>query len=293
MALVNHVKKEINAKLVYFGPTGAGKATTLNAIYKRLKADFRSKIKSMAIQNDRMLFFDFAAPGQQQLDSYSIRFHLYTVVGPSFSPSPWKIVLKGVDGVVFVADSGAEQMAVNSESLSHLEECLRVHGASLAEVTCVIQYNNRDLPDALSVADLEDSLNQQGFPSISSTAARGEGVLDALSLLVRKVMANLKEDGLVVEGSPEQFAPAAARPVEQPLEDAESTGWEAELESTPATPRSEEAVEEERRIEASEPTVGFAGEAQLLDTGALRIPLAVRHGNTTKTVILTLTLSEV
>lgn len=300
MALVNHVKKEINAKLVYFGPAGAGKATTLNAIYKRLKADCRSKIKSMAIQNDRMLFFDFMAPGQQPLDSYNVRFHLYTIVSPSFSPSPWKIVLKGVDGVVFVADSGPERMAANRESLSHLDECLREHGASFAEVPCVIQYNKRDLSDALPVAELEGSLNRLGFPSISTIASRGDGILDALSLLVRKVMTNLRESGLVIEGSAEQFSPEIERRSEQLSQEADDDGGE-EFECPPAMSKQvhEEAesrvaaAEEDKPVEIQEPTVSFAGDVQLLENGELRIPLALRHGDRTKTVTLTLTLSEI
>lgn len=300
MALVNHVKKEINAKLVLFGPTGAGKATTLNVIYKRLKAECRSTIKSMTIQNDRMLFFDFTAPGQKPLDGYQVRFHLYTIVSQSSSPSLWKIVLKGADGVMFVADSTSERISANTESLAHLGACLQEHGATLADIPCVIQYNKRDLAEALPVEELESSLNTYGFTSVATVAVKGDGIYDAVSRLVRMVMGELKESGLAVERNVEAFSRDQEEPSGQPPEGTEEAvttkvvgigGLSKSVSEDAVSPPPLTTGEIAAAI--PEPVVSFAGDAQLLAEGEMRIPLAVRLGGQVKNVSLTLKLTEI
>jgi signal recognition particle receptor subunit beta len=205
MALINHAKKEINAKIVIAGPPASGKGANINAIYKRLKADCRGTLKSMAVQNDKMLFFDFASRGQEHFRDYQVRFHLYTLVGPIASPSSWKMVLKGVDGIVFVVDSGADKLPENIESLSHFQSYLRSHGSGLDDTPCIIQYNKRDRENALPLAELERALNASQHPSVPAVARNGEGVLDCLSRLLRLVITRLQDQGLMVQQGTEQL----------------------------------------------------------------------------------------
>ena len=149
MALINKIKREINAKLIYFGPGLSGKTTNLNHIYSKLKPEFRGKLKLMNIQNDKMLFFDFTPPGDGKMNGYNVRLHIYTIKEGGNAVPPWKMVLKGADGVVFVADSSPERMAANQESLQSLGKYLAAHGQSLADIPLVFAYNKRDRVDAV------------------------------------------------------------------------------------------------------------------------------------------------
>ena len=166
MALVNNSKREINAKLVYYGPGLSGKTTSLKHIYGKLKPEFRGKLKSMNVQGDKMFFFDFTPPGDGNVNGYNVRLHIYTLRGEPAGPAPWKMVLKGVDGIVFVADSSPERMETNCESLQHLDEYLLAHGQSVANIPLVYAYNKRDRNDALPVEDLQRKLNPRNCPSI-------------------------------------------------------------------------------------------------------------------------------
>ncbi len=133
MALVNHAKGEINAKLVLYGPGLAGKSTNLNFIYRKLKPEHRGKLKAMNIEKERMLFVDFSPTGQGKVGAYNVRFHIYTITGESANSTAWKMVLKGVDGVVFVADSSPDRLGANLESLGALRKTMDGYGLNLAD----------------------------------------------------------------------------------------------------------------------------------------------------------------
>jgi signal recognition particle receptor subunit beta len=194
MAIINHAKKEINAKLVFFGPAAAGKATALTAVCRKLRPDCRSKLKSMTMQNDRMLFFDFTPPGHDTSAGYRIRFHVYTLTGSVSTLSAWKMVLKGADGLVFVADSSPGAMTGNQQGLAQLDSSLRDQDTSLDDLSCVFLYNKRDLASPLPLEELEYTLNTGGHPSVVAMAAKGEGVVEGLSRLVRLVMSRISVD---------------------------------------------------------------------------------------------------
>lgn len=281
MAIINHTKKEINAKLVYFGPPAAGKAASLSVICRKLKAEYRSKLKSMAVQNDRMLFFDFAPPGQNAPPGYRVRFHVYTLTGPVTSLSVWKMVLKGVDGVVFVADSSPGSMADNEASLAQLESCLSDHGTSLVKVPCVIQYNKRDLSSPLPLDELEHFLNTAGVPSVASIAGKGEGVAEGLSRLVRLVTARISAECL----EPGEGGGTLSGDI--------GLVEECRVEEMAATPSSVTAPAEPAAVTAAPPELSLtlSGAPQILAGGQLRVPLLLRCGAQEKTMFLSLSLA--
>src|SRR6185369_7764380 len=192
MALVNQAKREINAKIVFFGPGLSGKSTNLKHVHGKLKPEFRGAIKAMSVQEARMLFFDFTPPGDGNVHGFRVRFHVYTVSGGTVDPAAWKMVLKGVDGIVFVADAEPGRFAANRESLEQLVGFLKGYGQSLASVPVVFQYNKTDLEDALSVPELERTLNPTGLPSFKASSLQGEGVLQTLLSLVKTVLGELR-----------------------------------------------------------------------------------------------------
>ncbi len=275
MPLVNHAKKEINAKIVYVGPESAGKSTNLNHIFSKLKKEFRGAFKSMNLQNDRMLFFDFIPSGQATLNGYAIRFHIYTLTGEVANLSSWKMVLKGVDGLVFVADSDPARMEANVESLRLITSCLDAYGKSLSDIPCIIQCNKRDLPGAVSPEELKRTLNPGGLAMISAAARAGEGVLESIFNLVKMVMKNIRAAGIDVDRQAEQLHRAAVPPAPALHEE---PSFEAGRGEAPISSAGEEAGigREEPLPEEAEPAVEFVGEPEMLAGGRLRLPLSVR-----------------
>lgn len=292
MPLINHAKGEINAKLVFVGPASAGKATNLNHIYAKLKESFRGKFKSMNLQNDRMLFFDFMPSGQGNVNGYSVRFHIYTITGEAAHPSSWKMVLKGADGLVFVADSGPDRMAANVASLGSVNDCLAAYGKTLSDIPCVIQCNKRDLPQALDPEGVGRSLGLENVPLLPAVASKGEGVLECIFSLVKLVLKNIRAGGLELEGQPEQLQrmtePAhPARTGEQPAAGSVPEGGAETEAEAPAGARDvlQAAAAEE------EPVVEVAGEAELLGGGGVRLPLAISYGGKVKRMTLAISLT--
>lgn len=193
MAFINYVNKEINAKIVYYGPGLSGKTTNIVYIHKKLNPNCRGKLVSLATQTDRTLFFDFLPINLGEVSGYKLRFHLYTVPGQIFYNTTRKMVLKSVDGIVFVADSQKQMLEDNIESLKNLEDNLKDYGKSLKEVPFVIQYNKRDLPEAMDLEELHLQLNKFKAPFFQAVATEGKGVLETLTAICRMVMSNIKE----------------------------------------------------------------------------------------------------
>jgi signal recognition particle receptor subunit beta len=193
MVVFNYSGREINAKIVYYGPGLSGKTTNLEHIYNTTAPHLRGKMVSMKTKVDRTLFFDFLPIQGGEVAGFNIRFLLYTVPGQVYYNATRKLVLKGADAIVFVADSQSEEMAANRESLKNLEENLREHGKDLSEVPLVVQYNKRDLPSALPVERLEAELNPRGVPSFESVATAGKGVFETLTAATRMVLDELRD----------------------------------------------------------------------------------------------------
>ena len=196
MAFINYSAREINCKLVYYGPGLCGKTTNLKHIYERTAEEAKGKMISLATETERTLFFDFLPLSLGEIRGFRTRFHLYTVPGQVFYDASRKLILKGVDGVVFVADSQEERFEANVESLENLRQNLREQGFDPAKVPTVIQYNKRDLPNAVPLQDLREALNPDGkIQDFEAAAASGQGVFETLKALARLVLQELKKGG--------------------------------------------------------------------------------------------------
>jgi signal recognition particle receptor subunit beta len=291
MALVNHAKREANAKIVYFGPGLSGKTTNLNYIYRKLKSEHRGKLKSMNIQKDRMLFFDFALPDQGNVGGYDVRFHIYTLVGEVTNDAAWKMVLKGADGVVFVADSSPERMAANRESVKSLQQIMSGYGRNLADLPMVLQCNKRDAAVALSLEEMK-SLSPGGCPVVPAIADKGEGVLDSLFNMVKTVVKKLRESGLELAKDAEQLsALAAGAPAARAEEPAGGGPVAHAAVPPPITEDGEVAGLQGAPAGDEEPVLAISGEPESLAGGRLRLPLSISYGGREKKVTLTVVVS--
>ena len=195
MAFINYSAREINCKLVYYGPGLCGKTTNLKYIYEKTAADAKGKMISLATETERTLFFDFLPLSLGEIRGFKTRFHLYTVPGQVFYDASRKLILKGVDGVVFVADSQIERMEANLESLENLRTNLAEQGYDLDKIPFVVQYNKRDLPNAAELAELKRLMNPKNIPDFEATATNGVGVFDTLKAIAKLVLTELKKGG--------------------------------------------------------------------------------------------------
>ena len=193
MSFINYSAREINCKIVYYGPGLCGKTTNLQFIYEKTNPDTKGKMISLATETERTLFFDFLPLALGEIKGFKTRFHLYTVPGQIFYDASRKLILKGVDGIVFVADSQPERMDANLESLDNMKLNLQEHGLDIEKIPYVIQYNKRDLPGAIPLQELRTALNIEGVPDYEATAPTGEGVFETLKGVVKLVLAELKK----------------------------------------------------------------------------------------------------
>jgi uncharacterized protein len=206
MALVNDAKKEIHAKIVYYGPAKAGKTTNLEFIYNKLKPEYRGKFKFLNTPSGRMVFFDFMRPELAGVKDFSLHFHIYSVPGDVVDNAIWKNVLKGVDGIVFVADMDPARMLENRRSLEDLKEFLAVHGSKLEDVPCIYQFNKKDLSGAMTPEDMKNLLDTGDVLSIPAAARSAEGVLPTLSEMVKMILQKLRDTPLGEEEQPSAAA---------------------------------------------------------------------------------------
>ncbi len=193
MSFINYSSREINCKLVYYGPGLCGKTTNLQYIYNKTREDAKGKMISLATETERTLFFDFLPLSLGEIRGFRTRFHLYTVPGQVFYDASRKLILKGVDGVCFVADSQMERMEANIESLENLRENLTEQGYELDKLPYVIQYNKRDLPSGVPTEELAEMLNPTKVPEFDAVATTGTGVFDTLKALAKQVLQELRK----------------------------------------------------------------------------------------------------
>ena len=195
MSFINYSQKEINCKIVYYGPGLCRKTTNLQYIYNKTSPETKGKLISLSTETDRTLFFDFLPLALGEIRGFRTRFHLYTVPGQVFYDASRKLILKGVDGVVFVADSQLERMEANMESLENLSVNLAEQGYDFNKVPTVMQYNKRDLPNAVSIEEMRKSLNRRGIPEYQAVAPNGVGVFDTLKSVAKLVLTELRKGG--------------------------------------------------------------------------------------------------
>ncbi len=193
MSFINFAAREINCKIVYYGAGLGGKTTNLQWIFDQTLGKTGGKMISLATETDRTLFFDFLPLDLGTIRGFKTRFHLYTVPGQVFYDASRKLILRGVDGVVFVADSQEERMDANLEALENLEQNLKEHGYDFAKIPYVLQLNKRDLPSAIPVGDLKKILQKKGELTFEAVAYKGMGVFETLKECGRLVLAELKK----------------------------------------------------------------------------------------------------
>lgn len=193
MSFINYSSREINCKIVYYGPGLCGKTTNLQFIYKRTKPEQKGKLISLATETERTLFFDFLPLALGDIRGFKVRFHLYTVPGQVFYAASRKLILKGVDGVIFVADSQIERMDANIESLEDLRINLAEQGYAVEKLPYAIQYNKRDLPSVAPLEELNKILNVNGVQWFEAVAPTGVGVFETLKSVAKQVLLELKK----------------------------------------------------------------------------------------------------
>jgi signal recognition particle receptor subunit beta len=193
VSFINFPAREINCKLVYYGPGLGGKTANLQWIYDKTAASQKGKMISLATETDRTLFFDFLPLDLGTVRGFKTRFHLYTVPGQVFYEASRKLILKGADGVVFVADSQEERLDANFETLDNLKEHLKEHGLAFDTIPYVLQFNKRDLPNAMPVEDLKKHLQLKGEPTTEAIAVTGVGIFETLREVAKQVLAELKK----------------------------------------------------------------------------------------------------
>ena len=192
MSFINYAAREINCKIVYYGPGLGGKTTNIQWIHEKTRADAKGKLISLATETERTLFFDFLPIELGTIRGFRMRFHLYTVPGQVFYDASRKLILKGVDGVVFVADSQEARMDANVEAVTNLRQNLKEQGYDLAAMPYALQLNKRDLPSAVALAELEQALRVKDEPVFEAVATTGEGVFETLKSIIKLVLKDLK-----------------------------------------------------------------------------------------------------
>ena len=194
MSLINYSSREINCKIVYYGPGLCGKTTNIQYVYNKVEPGTKGKLITLATEMDRTLFFDFLPLELGTVKGFKTRFHLYTVPGQVYYDASRKLILRGVDGIVFVADSQSARYDANIESLYNLHENLEEYKLNVDDIPFVVQYNKRDMPDVISTEELEQELNPDGYPSFEAVAVNGDGVFDTLKSIAKGVLRKLSQN---------------------------------------------------------------------------------------------------
>lgn len=192
MSFINYNAKEIHCKIVYYGPSLGGKTTNLQWVYHKTQSDDKSELIELPTDIERTIFFDFLPLNVGEIRGYKTRFHLYTVPGQVVYEPSRKLILKGLDGVIFVADSQPERMEENLQALENLEKNLELQGYDINEIPITMQYNKRDLPNALPLAELRNTLNKFNAPEFEATAREGKGVFESLKTTSKSIITVLK-----------------------------------------------------------------------------------------------------
>ena len=192
MSFINYNAKEIHCKVVYYGPSLGGKTTNIQWVYQKTADDQKSKLVALNTDIERTLFFDFLPLNVGDIRGFKTRFHLYTVPGQVVYDASRKLILKGLDGVIFVADSQVERMDENLEALKNLERNLEQQGYNIREIPLVMQYNKRDLANVSSLAEMRSALNFYNAPEVESCASEGKGVFESLKIVSKSILNVLK-----------------------------------------------------------------------------------------------------
>jgi mutual gliding-motility protein MglA len=256
MVSINYSAREVCCKIVYYGPGLSGKTTNLQYVHSKVPGNTRGDLISLATEADRTLYFDFLPINIGTINGFAAKFQLYTVPGQVYYNATRKLVLRGVDGVVFVADSQTDKMDENIESLANLEDNLQEYGYDLDNLPMVIQYNKRDLPNVLSVEQLNQQLNQKGRPIFEASATVGNGVFDTLKLIIKIVLDKAKTTG-EQKSTQDSSKVGTAAPIQAPAPPPPAVEKTETVEAVdiPQPDEQEKETPTEQPLVASEPVV--------------------------------------
>jgi len=292
MALFNHAKREINAKIVYYGDEGVGKRVSLQYLYDRIKPALRGELKTVPASGDSLLFFDFSPFEHPQFGGYRIRFHMYSLIGKVTNPAAWKMTLKGADGVVIIVDAAPEMVPVARESISRLRGFLAAYGVGLHDIPCVLQINRAGSHGRPSEAGIAAELDVPDMPTCFSGAGSGEGVLEALSLLSRDIMARIGQDDSLRAGGRTPTSEVGPHSEEPPV----PMSLEPEDGLRPPGTEQSNAEGEPWRTERQDEVdreglqVALAGEGVVCSDGALRIPLEITQAGVSRRLVVSIAI---
>jgi len=294
MAIVNHAKREINAKIVYFGPEGSGKGTSLRYVYDRIKPSLRGELKIMPAAGSALFFFDFSPFEHPLFDGYRIRFHIYTLQGKVANPAAWKMTLKGTDGLVLVVDASADELPAARESLSQLREFLNAYGVGLDDIPLVLQLNKADLAGRVEKSEVASLLGLAECSACLTSAKSGDGVLEALTALSRQIMERVRPRG----DMPQDDGTGAASPAGSADEAVQPADAALKVAPPAVVPPAGRPVPEEAPTPAEQPgdaglLVNLAAEGVCVEGGTVRIPLDVAQPGGTQRLVVTVTVGPV
>lgn len=293
MALVNHAKREINAKIVYYGPEMAGKATSLRYVYDRIKPALRGELKVIPASGSSLCFFDFSPFEQPAFGGYRIRLHIYTLQGAVANPAAWKMTLKGADGLVIVADASVSGVPSSIESVLQLRNFMGSYGVGLHDIPYVLQLNKKDLGAGMTADEAPQLLGIPACPTHDASALRGEGVLETLSSLSKLVMERIaKREDLQqrsVEDTTEHFEPVS-KPLGTPFPQDMSAQADVVTENVVRSIRVEEVVSQgESTTSAAEIKLSDGGPK--VEGSTVIIPLEIAKSGNLQRLVLTVSLS--
>jgi len=199
MSFINYNKNEIHCKIVYYGPSLSGKTTNLQWIYQETQGETKSELFNLPTDTERTLFFDFLPMDIGEINGFKVRFHLYTVPGQVVYEASRRLILKGIDGLIFVADSQEERMPENLRSFEGMKKNLKLQGYDYKKLPLVLQYNKQDLSNSLNIQDMRLQLNKEAFVDFSAQAHLGVGVFDSLQSIAKEILSALKSGSKTAE----------------------------------------------------------------------------------------------
>lgn len=296
MALINHAKREINAKIVYYGREGAGKSVSLQYLYDRIKPSLRGELKTVPASGDSLLFFDFSPFDHPLFGGYRLRFHMYSLTGKVSNPAAWKMTLKGADGVVIVADAAPEMLPAAREGISRLREFLAAYGVGLHDIPCVLQLNRAGSHGRPAGAGISAELDVPDMQACFSEAGSDGGVLEAISLLSRDILARIGQDATLQAGG-RMLAPEVVPHAEEPPADI-SPEPEAGLpgpgsaQSDPEGASWSAEKREDDRADRERPQVALAGAGATCSDGTLRIPLEITLAGASRRLVVSIAIEQ-
>jgi signal recognition particle receptor subunit beta len=294
MAIINHAKREINAKIVYYGREGAGKRSSLQYIYDRIKPSLRGDLKSPSASGDSLFFFDFSPFEKPMFLDYRIRFHVYTLPGKVVNPASWKMTLKGADGLVIVADASPEISTAERENISLLRGFLAAYGVGLHDIPCVLQLNKGSSPYNMTAAGMAEVLDLPNIQVCLSEPSSGEGVLTTLSLLSREILTRIGQDEslrliesevMQANGNDAEVS-AAILSLDKSTDGPVEVSHLVEAEKTALT-----AIEHEDG--ANQLQVKLAVEGATCKDGVVRVPLEFMHAGSMSRLVVSIAIDPV